>query len=269
MPAKTNHCLWLHRTMRQYPERRSALALWSRRLALFGLAVVLAGPILARTGALPPLQGLVVIGAGLVCSGLGFVLSVLAYVEIWRSGATGLMAANVACLVSMLTLAWPATQVVTAFRLPAINDISTDLADPPTFARSRNALDARRGYVPHEMPVTIRGSQRDAYPDIGPILLEMMPEEAYETVLEAIGEMKWRVIDQVPPSARTGSGRIDAITRTPVLGFTDDITIRLRALPNETRVDIRSTSRLGKHDLGTNAARIRRFTQALRALDRN
>lgn len=255
--------------MRYYPERRSALASWSRRLALFGLTVAITGPVLARTGALSPLHGLIVVGAGLVCSGLGLVLAILAYVDIWRNGATGVMAANVAFLVALATLAWPATQVVAAFRLPAINDISTDLADPPSFARSRNALDARRGYVPPEMAQEARGSQRTAYPDLGPVMLEMSPEEAFETVEEAIAEMKWRVIDKVTPSARTGSGRIDAIARTPVLGFTDDITIRLRALPNETRVDIRSTSRLGKHDLGANAARVRRFTQALRALGRN
>lgn len=256
------------RPMRDYPVRQSALARWSRRLALFGIAVVITGPLLARMGAIEPFQGLVVVASGLICSGLALVLALLAYADIWRSGATGLARANLGFLLSLATLAYPAAQIVNAFRLPVTNDVSTDLADPPGFARSRTALDGRRGYVPPEMPQQARDIQRAAYPDLAPVLLEMGPDEAFELVIEVVDKLKWRIVDRTPPSARTGSGRIDAVERTLLMNFSDDITIRLRALPNETRIDIRSVSRVGKHDLGANAARIRRFTQELNALNR-
>lgn len=254
--------------MRIYPQRHSSLALWSRRLAVFGLAVVVAGPVLARASILQPLQGLIVVGAGLVLSGLALTLALLSYAEIWRSGAIGLTRANLGFLVALATLAYPTLLIVRAYRLPAIADISTDLREPPAFSRSRSALDARKGHVPSEPPAETREAQRGAYPDIAPIILEMGPDEAYQLVLEAVAEMKWQIVDRSPPSARTGAGRIDAIERTTVMRFSDDITIRLRPLTNETRVDIRSASRVGKHDLGANAARIKRFSDVLVGLNR-
>ena len=254
--------------MRNYPQRTSQLALWSRRLAIFGIAVAIAGIGLARFGILPALQGLVVIGAGSVCAMLALVLAGAAYVDIWRSGAIGLTRANVGFLLALAALAFPAWQIARAYRLPPINDISTDLRDPPAFSRARTALDARQGHVPGESGQDVREAQRLAYPDVAPVVLEMGPEEAYQLVLEAVAEMKWQIVDRSPPSVRVGAGRIDAIDRTMVMKFSDDITIRIRPLANETRVDIRSVSRVGRHDLGTNAARIRKFTDVLAGLNR-
>ncbi len=52
-------------------------------------------------------------------------------------------------------------------------------------------------------------------------------------------------------------GFIEAIARTPILGFRDDVVVRVRATSDGTRIDVRSASRYGRHDLGTNAARVR------------
>ncbi|MBZ0146911.1 MAG: DUF1499 domain-containing protein, partial [Pseudorhodoplanes sp.] len=52
-------------------------------------------------------------------------------------------------------------------------------------------------------------------------------------------------------------GRIEAVARTPIMGFRDDIVIRVRTAPDGARIDVRSASRYGRHDFGTNAARIR------------
>ena len=47
------------------------------------------------------------------------------------------------------------------------------------------------------------------------------------------------------------------MARTPILGFRDDVVVRIRATPDGARIDVRSASRYGRHDLGTNAARVR------------
>src|SRR5262249_21289949 len=51
-------------------------------------------------------------------------------------------------------------------------------------------------------------------------------------------------------------GRIEAVARTPIMGFRDDVVIRVRAEPDGTRIDARSSSRYGAFDFGTNAARV-------------
>ena len=73
-----------------------------------------------------------------------------------------------------------------------------------------------------------------------------------------ITKRKWHVVDARPPAATAPrDGLIEAIARTPILGFRDDVAIRVRATQEGSRIDIRSASRYGRHDLGTNAARVR------------
>ena len=47
------------------------------------------------------------------------------------------------------------------------------------------------------------------------------------------------------------------VARTPILGFRDDVVVRVRATPDGARIDVRSASRYGRHDFGTNASRVR------------
>ena len=51
--------------------------------------------------------------------------------------------------------------------------------------------------------------------------------------------------------------------RLPLFGFKDDVVIRLSAVNDGTRVDVRSASRVGLSDLGANAARIQAYLAKL------
>ncbi len=105
-----------------------------------------------------------------------------------------------------------------------------------------------------------RERQRSAYADLRPLVLDMEADQAFRLVLEAAQKkLRWRIIEQSAPGGRSGQGRIEAIAETTLLRFQDDITIlRFRPTPAGTRVDIRSASRVGRHDFGANAKRIRR-----------
>src|SRR5262249_6181702 len=100
--------------------------------------------------------------------------------------------------------------------------------------------------------------QRTAYSDIEPDLTSSSAQEAYDAAMKVITKRKWHVVDARPPAATAPrDGLIEAIARTPILGFRDDVAIRVRATQEGSRIDIRSASRYGRHDLGTNAARVR------------
>jgi uncharacterized protein (DUF1499 family) len=100
--------------------------------------------------------------------------------------------------------------------------------------------------------------QREAYADIEPDVTEASPQDAYDAALKVVTKRKWRVVDARPPQAVPArEGLIEAIARTPILGFRDDVVVRVRAAPEGARIDIRSASRYGRHDLGANAARVR------------
>ena len=99
--------------------------------------------------------------------------------------------------------------------------------------------------------------QRATYPDIEPLVVSVPPAEAYEAALAVITKRKWRIVDVRPPLAGRREGRVEAVVRTPLMGFRDDVVIRVRAAEDGARVDMRSASRFGTHDFGANASRLR------------
>ncbi len=88
------------------------------------------------------------------------------------------------------------------------------------------------------------------------LIVETTPQKAYDTALEIITKRKWRIVDTRPPQPRR-AGHIEAIALTPVMGFRDDVVVRIAADGEGTRIDLRSSSRYFEHDLGSNASRIR------------
>jgi len=168
-------------------------------------------------------------------------------------------------LLAILVLAYPTYLAVQAIRLPVLNDVSTDLDDPPAFSLSRKAMAARKDWVPASVPAAVRQAQAKAYPDVQPILLDLDGDEAYQTVLRAVFARHWTIIEAIPPGGRLGLGHVDAVAHGLIFGFADDIAIRIRPLAGQTRVDVRSVSRVGRHDFGANAQRIEAFTDELKA----
>jgi uncharacterized protein (DUF1499 family) len=98
--------------------------------------------------------------------------------------------------------------------------------------------------------------QRQAYPDIEPVELEIPVDRAYAITLQLVNKRKWLVIDERAPLPPRRIGRIEAVARTPIMGFREDVSIRVAPDGDDSRVDIRSSSRFFESDLGSNAARI-------------
>ena len=82
-------------------------------------------------------------------------------------------------------------------------------------------------------------------------------------MLKAVQALGWKIIDQSPPGGRAGLGHIDAVARTLIMAFPDDVTIRVQPLAGQTKLDVRSVSRYGRNDFGVNARRVERFAEEL------
>jgi uncharacterized protein (DUF1499 family) len=241
----------------------SRAAIWSRHLSLFALAVGAMSVGIARAGIADTAASLVVFAGAVVIACLGLLLAGAAAVIIWRTGRGGTGKIVSSVFLAALFLAYPGWLTLQAVRLPALNDVSTDLIDPPDFARSSRALAARNQISHGTIPQAWREAQRRAYPQVQPILIDLEGDEAWQIVHKAVEARKWRIIEEVQPGGRTRIGHIDAVDRTLVMGFAEDVTIRLRPLAGQTRIDIRSASRMGRHDFGDNARRIQSFAQEL------
>lgn len=238
-------------------EPMSRLALWSRRLALFALVVALLSIIVVRSGMLELAPALATFAGALALAGLAILLALGAFVVIWRQGYQGIGHAVGALAIGGLLLAYPAYLAVQAYRLPHINDVTTDPVDPPRFevlARLRASEGAN--------PITYAGLklaevQHKAYPDIEPLDVDATPQLAYEAAIDVVTKRKWRVVEARGPQGGRGEGHIEAVARSLVMGFPDDVVVRIRATPDGARVDVRSESRYGTIDFGANASRVR------------
>jgi uncharacterized protein (DUF1499 family) len=239
------------------PEPVPFLAPASRWLARSGLVLALISLGAARFGGVPPLNAVAMLGLGLLCAVLAIIAAFGALATIWQRGAPGTSLAVRGLLLSALILAWPGYMAAKALTLPPLQDMSTDLLEPPSFARSRAALEARGGLVLPEYDRARAEEQQEAYPDLRPALLELPAQDAMIIVAQAATNLGWTIIDSSNPAGRTGIGRIEAISRTALFRFPDDITIRIRPGAGDTRIDVRARSRFGQHDFGANAARIR------------
>jgi uncharacterized protein (DUF1499 family) len=163
--------------------------------------------------------------------------------------ARGIGAPIIALVLGLAVLYVPLEFQRQARSVPPINDISTDTVNPPRY------MTTERRYPGPEFA----RQQRAAYPDIAPLMLALPPAQAFAKALAAAEAMGWEVVGR-----DAASGTIEAVDTTRWFGFKDDIAIRVGAEGAGSRIDVRSKSRLGRNDLGTNARRIRAYLQQLK-----
>lgn len=245
-------------------ERTSRLAVWSLRIVLFSLPVVILSAVLYRFNYLGFQPAAVALCVGLALAVVGGLVAVAACFSIWESGWRGLGKAVGALFITLAMLAGPAAVLARGMMLPPLTDISTDTVDAPHF----RAMGFARPSEAHSLlpPDPAQADlQRVAYPAIKPMDLDATPEEVFNALLGLVRKRKWRILDAVPPRGGVRDGQIEAVAPTPILGFRNDIVIRVRATQKGARVDVRSASRYGAHDLGENAWRISSLMADLQA----
>jgi hypothetical protein len=250
----------------------SRLAIWSRRVALFSLVATFIGVVIVRSGALDVVPAVSTLAGALALAVVAILLALGAGIMIWKDGLGGFRQAASAVFIGLALIGYPAYLGVRAYQLPAIYDVTTDPIDPPQF-------DAIARLRPRDAnPVTYQGLyaaqlQHVAYSDIEAEQTTAMPQEAFDAAMKVITKRRWRVVNARPPapglpptrisnprgpqdfSARDGI--IEAVARSLILGFREDVIVRIRTTNDGTRIDARSASRYGRNDLGSNATRVR------------
>src|SRR5215471_1717467 len=234
----------------------SSLATWARNLAVFAAIAVVVSILIVRFGFLEVKPALATFFGALALAGLSILIGFAAFAAIWQNGSRGMGRILVAFLINALVLAYPVYLAVQYRRLPPIHDVTTDPVNPPRFealAALRTGDDTNTAAY---AGVYSAEQQRRAYPDIEPVELEIPADRAFTLTLKLVNKRKWLVIDERAPQPPRGIGRIEAVARTPIMGFREDVSIRVSPDGEDTRVDIRSSSRYFESDLGSNAARI-------------
>ena len=146
---------------------------------------------------------------------------------------------------------------------PPIHDVSTDTVNPPEFVavlrlRADSPNSVVYGVARNTTHETLAEMQTEAFPDLLPLVINEPPDAVFQRALDAINELGWELVAQVPEE-----GRIEATDTTFWFRFKDDIVIRIKPTAGGTVIDARSLSRVGLGDVGTNAKRLRAFFATL------
>lgn len=263
-----------------FDEPVSRLAIWSKKLAKFALALALVAIVAAharggmarffailtlRPNQAPdPSLGLSIFVLALAVAAAALFVAFSAAVSIWVRGRRGVWPILGALLLLALLLPYPAYLIYSAGNPPWISDISTDLDDPPAFSTSPAAIAARGGWTPPEVDVASLQTQADAYSDVKPITVDMETAEAFKATQDAVKQFHWTIIEEALPGGdKHPEGRIEALAHSPALNLPVAITIRIRPGTDETTIDMRAATRYLPNDLGAGAALIGKLSDAL------
>jgi len=221
------------------------------------LTLLLVGPTLAFVHAVPGLLGfsLVLLAALIgVVFGIGLA-GAAAFATVtnkpWRPRA--LRAAIVPLLVGLPVLAMAGMS-----KVPRIHDISTDPSDRLEFTPEVKALSMNQDAEGEER-TWVETQQRQSYPDVVPIHVDLPPAGAFERAKAVADRMPGWVVTHADADA----GRIEATATSRLFHFVDDVIVRVKPDGAGARIDVGSRARVGQSDLGANAARIEAFAQEL------
>jgi uncharacterized protein (DUF1499 family) len=194
-----------------------------------------------------------------VAAGSAALCAVAAGLAATRAGARRALVMGLAGFAIAGVTVWvPYDMRMTARALPPIHDITTDRADPPSFVRVAALRKARDHPVAYDGP-KVGAQQRQAYPDLAPLMLKAPRDAVFTAAQGVLASMGLELV-----AADAAQGRIEATATSLLFGFKDDVVVRIASAPNGTKVDIRSKSRVGRHDIGMNAKRIRTFLVKLK-----
>jgi hypothetical protein len=243
----------------------SFLAIWTSRLAVFAAVVAIVTAVLHRLSLLPTPVAMTLAATVIGGALLAVVMAAVAGLDIWVTGRQG--AARVLCgfVVALGLLAIPAGLWVLSLNWPPINDVSTDLVEPPEFteAKDERLPGANSTAYPGEQFADL---QRANYPDLRSLILPRSADDAYEFVLQALSKLKYKTTLELPPETEENTpGFVEFSDHSLILGLVDDVVIRVIGEDQSSRIDVRSASRYGQNDFGRNAERVRAILKEVAA----
>lgn len=234
-----------------------AMSRWTRSVAGFALLLLVAAFFLHRVFGMPTMVAFNLAKVAYLIAAVALLLACAGGYMIWRTGAAGTGNIAVGLALSLGILLAPPLILQSASSLPEINDLTTDFQSPPPF----QSISGLRSVGANSVAYPGQGfaaQQRLHYPDLKPLIVNREASETFALVVDALKRENLTVVREDPPSEDGDQdGFLEATDRTLLFGFYDDVAIRVADIGDSARVDMRSASRFGRHDLGRNAKRLR------------
>lgn len=190
---------------------------------------------------------------------LGYIVVVVALLALISSVTTknkGVLASTIALILGLAILA-PSIMalLIEPVKYPPIHDITTNTQSPPQFIFLTDSRPGAKNSLVYGGD-HIAAQQVQAYPSIQPIVSELPSTAAYQKALTVAQDMGWTIVYQDPQTLH-----FESTARTPFFNFADDVVVTVSSFKQNSRIDVRSVSRIGIGDRGVNAKRIQEFSR--------
>ncbi len=253
--------------MTLFLERRSRSAWWSRRIAVFSAVLFVMAGLTHRYGLVDTVSLFWIVGAAGVLAVIGLGLALAGLSGIWREGGIGARDGLIGAAAALLVLVPFVVSGYRFFAYPLLNDISTDLVDPPRFAFLQGMRTPQMNEI-GPIGEVAAAVQQESYPEITGRRYDLSADRILMIVRQLATARSWTVV--ISPDVGSdepigGETTIEAVASSPLLAIPYDVAIRIVDEQGSTYVDMRSASRFGLHDFGENARRIGAFLSDLDA----
>lgn len=244
--------------------RRSSAAIWSRRLAVFALALLLIAAVGHRFGRIETIGYFWILGIVVTLCLSALFLAGMGFLRLWEHGERAGRASLTGVAIALVALAPFGYALVLMLTHPRLSDISTDAVDPPRLEQASAVRTAQMNPIA-PIPPEAAELQTERYPEVTGRRYSFTVDRTVGAINAAVRDIGWTLTHN--PQWRQGEldVTIEIENRSYIFGFPADMAVRVVDEGETSYVDMRSVSRYGRHDLGSNAARI---VQLLRALDR-
>ena len=241
-----------HGQFMRYFIRTSKLAIWSRRFGSFALPIVVISIWMHRNQLLNSQTFQILLVIAIILALLAVFVGVAAYLRLWQTGDRGWGRATVGIFLGLICLSPFVYGFSLALSYPFANDVSSDTQRPPELLA--NLQTAVRTTLPSE--------QTEAFfPSVSTRIYDISPADLFAKVEDMVRKRGWEIRVQRKPGM-DGIGTINAMAMT-FLGWRDEVAIRMELALSGTRLDVRSASLNGAHDLGANGIRLEKFLMEL------
>ena len=231
---------------------------------LIAIALVGAGIVCAHFGMTPSIMGFQIFLLGFFVSAVGLIIGIIAILVTWlsKSRRIALSRAVFGTVLSGIVFLPVANVIAHRRGVPPINDITTDVNNPPEFVHAQEEL-ANQGLDMKYDAAKYAAIQQaaPAYKDLTPLKSDMPPDDMFKKVQIIAGGIPSWQITYNDSKTRT----LEGVATSQLFRFKDDFVILVEAAPNGAGsiVEMRSKSRDGKGDLGVNYNRIKSFFSLL------
>lgn len=231
--------------------RTSKWAIWARRFGSLALPLAIIPVFLHRERLILSADFAIIETVALAVAAIALLLALGAFVRLWITGDQGWGKATVGFLLALICLAPFVAVGFFVARYPSTADISTDPANPPGIVSQ----------LPAHPPADYAAIE-PAYPNAKDRNYPIEAAQMFAIVSSLVDSQGWEARARREPQTPLAEGQVNAVATT-LLGWREEVAIRIRGVPQGSIVSMRSAALHPGHDLGENGRRIEAFLAAL------